>query len=112
MGAKENQVKNSILEYLHTMGIVAWPNNTGAVKYESHGTGRFVRYGHKGSGDILGVLPGGRFLSIECKTTSGRASSAQTDFMLTVNRAGGLAFIARSIDEVEKILTEEIDKCS
>lgn len=61
---------------------------------------RFIRFAFPGASDILGMLKGGRFLAIECKTESGRASDEQLAFLAVVHRYGGLSFIARSIDDV------------
>lgn len=75
-------------------------------------------YRRKGVGDILGVLPGGRFLSVEVKTpevkdlfgkkvqSKGYASPEQKIFIEDVNNQGGVALIARSIQDVEQGLAE------
>jgi Holliday junction resolvase len=52
----------------------------------------------KGIADILGCYQG-RFLAIEVKTLTGRLSPAQEQFLERVRKAGGLAFVARSIDD-------------
>ena len=100
MGAPENLVKNSILEYLRIKSIYAWSNNSGAVKVGVGPASRYVRYGKKGSSDILGILDDGRFLAIEVKTAKGRATPDQVEFLADINKRGGLGFIARSVDDV------------
>lgn len=58
----------------------------------------------RGVSDILGVLPNGRALAIEVKRPGGKPTEAQQLFLHEVNRAGGLAFTASSVDEVEAYL--------
>lgn len=53
-----------------------------------------------GVSDILGVLPDGKFLAIEVKTPTGRVSDHQQKFIDKVNASGGVAFVARSLDDV------------
>lgn len=57
-----------------------------------------------GSADLIGIAPGGRFLAIEVKTSTGRPSKEQTRFIAAVARAGGVAGIARSVDEALSFL--------
>ena len=57
-----------------------------------------------GVSDILGVLPGCRFLAVEVKVPKGKVSPHQQEFIDSVNQAGGLAFVARSLEDVEHIL--------
>jgi hypothetical protein len=108
MGAPENAVKNACLEYLKICKIMAWSNNTGAVKYKNGaGRDRFLRFGYVGSADIIGCLPDGRFLAVECKAEKGRLSEAQTSFLASVKECGGVAVVARSIDDVAATLAAE-----
>lgn len=80
-----------------------WRNNTGAL-----GTAdRFVKFGLEGSADFLGILgPSGRFIAIECKSSSGRQTEQQRAFQAMVERFGGLYILARSIDQIETALRE------
>ena len=55
----------------------------------------------KGSSDLIGWTATGQFLAIEVKTQNGRVSPEQQKFINAVNKAGGLAFVARSIEDVE-----------
>ncbi|MDR2742619.1 MAG: VRR-NUC domain-containing protein [Treponema sp.] len=97
----EGLVKSAILDYLHVRGFFAWNNPTGAVEVRP---GQWMRFGKVGSADIMGCLPGGRFLAIECKAERGRLSGAQRDFLNEVERLGGLAIVARSFQEVDLAL--------
>ncbi len=61
----------------------------------------------KGVSDILGIF-NGKFLAIEVKSKKGRASLEQISFLSDVNKAGGLGFIAKSIEDVEQKLKESM----
>jgi hypothetical protein len=50
--------------------------------------------------DITGCLKDGRGFWIELKAPRGVTSPAQQDFIKRINQAGGIAFVARSIDDV------------
>jgi hypothetical protein len=50
---------------------------------------KFMSFGLKGSADILGLLPGGRFLAVECKAEHGRLSPEQRQFLAVVKALGG-----------------------
>lgn len=96
----EKEIQRAILQYLELVGIVAWRNNTGAIVSHYKGHTRLIKFGHKGSCDILGVLPGGRFLGIEVKDEKGKVSEDQQNFIDAINFKGGLAFVARTLEEV------------
>ena len=98
MSTPEGRIVAEILEYLRLRGIYAWRNNSGAVR----ANGRMVQYGKVGSSDIIGIMPDGRFLAIECKTDSGSLSEAQRLFIDVINKSQGLAFVARSVEDVER----------
>lgn len=81
-------------------------NNTGTAH---HADGRHTRYGlAKGSSDLIGILridppvtpyPIGRFLSLEVKTPTGRATPEQLQWLALVRNLGGFACIVRSVDD-------------
>ena len=90
-----------------------WRNNTGALRDQQ---GQLVRFGLcEGSADLIGyrsvtITPDmvgstvAVFAAIEVKTPTGRPTPAQTAFLEHVAAAGGLAGIARSVEEAERIL--------
>ena len=49
--------------------------------------------------DIIGCFKG-RLIGIEIKSEKGVVSEYQKEFIENINRAGGLAFVARSVDDV------------
>lgn len=64
-------------------------------------------YRIKGVSDILGIFkPSGRFLAIEVKTRTGRVSEEQKAFIANINSAGGVAFVARNVEDVEAALSK------
>lgn len=96
----ESTVVTQCLEWLALRRVFAYRNNTGAVKID----GRWIRYGHPGSGDIIGLLPDGRFLSVECKTATGKQSNAQKQFQEIIERNSGVYVLARSTSDLERAL--------
>ena len=108
----ENNIQKQIMEYLKFARQkdvpVVWRQNTGALVIKGKSKDRFVRFGEKGISDILGILRGGRMLAIEVKTPARRkqVSIWQKDFIDRINNAGGLAFVATSIEEVEQQLNK------
>jgi hypothetical protein len=99
---KESKVKTDCLEYLRLIGAFVWNNPTGAYQARP---GEWIHFGKTGSADIIGLLPGGRFLAVECKADNGRVSDTQRKFLDTVTRLGGIAIIARSYTDVADTLS-------
>ena len=91
-------------------------NNTGTLR-DQHG--RPVTFGLcKGSADLIGwrtvtVTPEmvgtqvAVFLSIEVKTPTGRVRPEQQQWLQVVQNAGGIAGVARSVEEALRIVTAE-----
>jgi len=100
----ENTVLTGCLKYLQKKGIYHWRNSVGAVRIAPD---RFMRFGKVGSSDILGVLPDGRFLAIECKAQSGRLSPEQKIFLSDVQELGALALCVRGWKELDQVLRTE-----
>lgn len=62
-----------------------------------------IRIGCPGSPDIIGVFKG-RFLGIEVKSKCGKLRPEQKEFLENIIKNGGIAFVAKSIEDVEKNL--------
>lgn len=59
-----------------------------------------------GSSDLIGLQSGtGKFFAIEVKTSKGRASKEQKQFIEHVKEKGGIAGIARSPQEALELLS-------
>lgn len=99
----EKIIQSNILNYLKIKGIFAWRNQSTGLWDASKKLYRKARSIHSlnGTSDVLGVLPDGKFLAIEVKSRTGRATDDQNRFMKMINAMGGVAFIARSIEDVE-----------
>ena len=65
---------------------------------------RAVRLAAPGVSDLIGWAPGGRFAAIEVKASRGRVTDEQKAFIDLVRRSGGLAGVARSVEEARAIL--------
>jgi hypothetical protein len=100
----ESQILAAVLRRLQARGIYCWRNSVGAYQVQ----GRWIRYGLPGSSDVLGILPDGRFLAVECKAASGRLSPEQTAFLERVRAAGGVAIIARSASDIDDALDGQV----
>lgn len=99
-GQAESEVLKQCLEYLKLRGFYVWRNNSGAVK-----NGK-LRFGLPGSSDILGILPNGQFLAVECKKENGgKLSDKQVEFLSRIKENGGVAVCVHSVNELEKIIT-------
>jgi len=97
----EANILNEIMIALSQSGCLIWRNNTGVLKDSN---GRPIKFGLcKGSADLIGVAKDGRFLAVECKTSTGRVRPEQLTFIAAVKRAGGRAGIARSVEDALKI---------
>lgn len=102
----EANVLNDCLVALSASGCLVWRNNTGALPDKN---GRIIKFGLcKGSSDIIGLCADGKFLAIECKNASGRATPEQKRFISAVITAGGRAGIARSAKEAVDIATKAV----
>src|SRR5262245_45900280 len=103
----EREVKAAILAFLKTMpGVGAFPIDVGAVKTRP----RVVRFGFPGLADIIGCKTVtwpescARFLAIECKREGEEPTAAQEAFLYSVHKAGGIAIVARNVEDVARAL--------
>ncbi len=103
----EKDIQAMILDYLTLRRVFAWRTNAGAMQGHHKGKKWFFKF-HSidGVSDILGCFEG-RLLCIETKRPGKNATESQQAFIDSVNRAGGLAFVARSVEDVRHELDEE-----
>ena len=110
---KEKTIEKQILHYFRSRGIFCW-------KAETQGTwnakrGRYLKdpTKMKGVSDILGFIPLAwdqvyqprhRFFAIEVKSKTGRLTPEQKKFQDQIKEFGHIAFVARSIEDVEREL--------
>jgi hypothetical protein len=82
------------------LGARLFRNNVGRTRTAN---GAWLAYGLcKGSADLIGWCPGGRFLAVEVKKPGGLVSSEQVSFINAVNNHGGIAMVATSAEEFEE----------
>ncbi len=78
-----------------------WKNATGVAA--SLDGERLMRFGLRGSADILGIMaPTGLLVAIEVKTGAAKQSECQRRFAEMVRKFGGIYIIARTLGDVEK----------
>jgi len=112
---KEQPILKRILLACSRGPVRLWRNNCGALQDRN---GRWVRFGvaNPGGADLIGFktitvtpeLIGTKlaiFCAIEVKQKSGRIRAEQQAFIDNVRVHGGLAGIARSVEEAKKVLT-------
>jgi len=108
----EKPIENLILNYLELKNIFAFKiQRTGIWDAKKNIFRRSSNRHHIcGISDILGILPDGRFLAIEVKSAKGVVSGEQRDFINKINNSKGVAFVARSLDDVIKVLEDVLPK--
>ena len=99
----ESAVLDACLKALRLHRKVGWVArmNSGML-YDR--TGRPVFFGFPGLSDIVGQTVTGRFLAVECKAEGKFPTPDQIAFLERVNRHGGIGFVARGIDDVQREL--------
>ncbi len=95
----ESAIVRACLDYLAIRGIVAWRNNTTGI-YDPTRKAFRTNAGRNGISDIIGILPGGRFLAVECKAGRGKLSPAQVEFQRDIIQQGGLHIVAYCVDDL------------
>ena len=104
----EQEIQRAILDYLRQDRRVAFVGrfNRGTISSSyTNAQGRtsesYVRFNTiRGFPDIHGCLKGGRALYVEVKRPGRKPTEDQADFLEQATKAGALAFVACSIDDV------------
>ncbi len=99
----ETQIKNSILGWLNLQrDCMAWPNDSVGIydPTKKRFRKKHSQFHRNGVADILGIWRG-RPLAVEVKSERGRLSENQKDFLEVFKGCGGIAIVARSIEDVE-----------
>lgn len=95
MSTPEGLIKRQILDYLEIRRVFHWVNQAGKIP------GR--RLLKVGISDILGIY-NGKPLAIEVKSEKGKLTDEQQQFQQEFRENGGIAFVAKSIEDVERNL--------
>lgn len=93
MKQDENKVKKSVQEYLDSLG---------AYHFKVHGS----IYMRAGIPDIICCYKG-KFIGIETKDGSNKASELQLAHIRQIRKAGGIGFVAYSVENVKEQLKKE-----
>lgn len=87
---KEADIQRAIKEYLQYHGWFVYKN------HQSLGS-------HRGVADLTAVKDG-RVIWVEVKRPGGKLSQDQHKFMAALVQHGGIYLLARSVDELERVL--------
>lgn len=98
----EQQIQKQILDYLRYRGIPCYKHQNAGIREPDGG---YIPTHTRGVSDIIGCIPKtGRYLAIEVKRPGGKPTAEQKQFIDIINEAGGLAFVADSIESVKSKL--------
>jgi len=103
MSTFEGAVVRACLDYLAIKRIVAWRSNTTGIYDEKRKSYR-TNAGRNGVSDIIGCLPGGRLLAVECKAGRRKLSADQIEFQRDILEAGGLHVVAYKVEDLIEAL--------
>ena len=92
----EAAIQKQIINYLTRIGAVVLRTNSGQI---ATATGHTIRLGAAGTSDLT-ALHRGIWYSIEVKKPGNHPTPLQSAYLERVNTAGGVGFVATSLDEV------------
>ena len=93
MSTPEGRIKTAIRGYLRSIGAFEF------LPTQNH-------FSRAGVPDIICCI-NGRFVAIEVKTAKGKVTELQQMCIDEIRAARGVAFVARSVEDVESELNEE-----
>lgn len=105
----EGHVVNACIKACFALGCYVWRNNTGAARMPGTGN-RPIRFGKKGSSDIIGLTKNGRFIGVECKSGTNDIEPAQEDFRAMVLSKKGIYILARNSAQAVFDMQDEIQR--
>jgi hypothetical protein len=104
MKIPERAIQAQILQYLGYRGIKAFRINSGMVPTGEGRKKRMIRLAPKGFSDIMGVMPDGRAIFVECKAEGGKITPFQQMFLNEMKNQGAVCIVARCIEDLEREL--------
>lgn len=104
MSVKHDDLVRSIRLYLSEIGALSVKIDTPGLLFDK--AGRPVKLGRKGVLDIAACLKG-RFVAIDAKIGRDVLKPDQKKYAHAVERSGGIAFAAWSVDDVANRLKSE-----
>lgn len=107
----EKQIQNYVISLFSGHGYYVWRNNSGFFSHDyttkagiqKHSR---IRAGIRGSADIIGISPHGRFVAFEIKRKGKKPTPEQEAFLHEINLRGGFACVIDSIDLADKIVLD------
>mgnify|MGYP001600444766 FL=1 len=99
---REKDIQRTILHYLAMKGILAHKHRSVGIFKKATGSYIPLPLQDRGISDIIGCLHGGRFFAIEVKAPGNKMTKEQANYLAKVAKAGGLAILAYSLDDVIK----------
>ena len=82
-----------------------WRANAGQAWVPIPGGARPIQMNVPGCADLIGILgPHGRFLAIETKSANDDMRETQRRFRTMIEARGGLYIVARSVEDVDRVL--------
>ena len=97
-----NLIKLSLIALSKNDLATAWQNDTGVAR--SMTGDRVIKFGFKGSSDIIGITRTGKFLAVEIKTGKDDLRPEQKVFKKVIEENGGKYFLIRNEDEIENMI--------
>jgi hypothetical protein len=106
----ERAIQNEICAWLKSRGALCFIHDSVGIFDPRRGVFRrnTSPYRIRGVADVLGIWQG-RPLAIEVKTKTGRVSPHQKEFLAMWTAAGGIGFVARSVEDVKDELCRRQD---
>ena len=101
---EESEIQNKIMSILSEHPKVVWSIVTTTGKIKGRG-GHWITLGYPGMADIVGQLRTGQVFAIEVKRPGQKPSKLQQEFIDVMNRFGGVAGWADSVDSALNIIS-------
>lgn len=106
--ATEAQILKACMQYLrhHPRVALVYRVNSGTFGAQNRdGSTRYIRANtQRGMTDIAGTMSDGRALYVEIKSRTGRVQPHQEAFLLAAQKAGAIAGVVRSVDDLVALL--------
>lgn len=97
-----NLIKLSLIALSQNNLATAWQNDTGVGR--SMTGDRVIKFGLKGSSDIIGITRSGKFLAVEIKVGKDNLRPEQLVFKDVVEKNNGKYFLIRNEDEINNMI--------
>jgi hypothetical protein len=98
MSDYENKLTRQILEHFELRGHWAMKTNAGYIR-------KNVKLAPKGTPDIIGYMPDGKFIGIEVKDLDGVVRESQEEWIRKAQENNVRTWIIRSWEQFEEVYT-------